>query len=144
MVDLKRLIEQGDPTLNYDIYPGDRITVQRAGIVYVVGAVNRAGGFVLKNDREQMTVLKALALAEFVKTTAETKKSVIIRGNPKTPGETQEIPVQLDKMLKGQAKDRVLLANDILFIPDSSRKRTMQKVGDAAVQAASLAAVYHF
>ena len=101
MVDLKRLMEQGDPILNYDLYPGDRVTVQRAGIVYVVGAVNRAGGFVLKNDREQMTVLKALALAEFLKSTAATKKSVIIRGNPKTPGESQEIPVQLDRRPDG-------------------------------------------
>ncbi|HEV2348437.1 MAG TPA: polysaccharide biosynthesis/export family protein [Terriglobia bacterium] len=138
MVDLKRLMEEGDPALNYDLYPGDRVTVQRAGIVYVVGAVNRAGGFVLKDDRDQMTVLKALALAEFVKSTADTKKTVIIRGGPKTPGGAQEIPVELDKMLKGRAKDRVLLANDILFIPDSSSKRAIHRAGEAAAQAASL------
>jgi polysaccharide export outer membrane protein len=138
MVDLKRLMEEGDPTLNYDLYPGDRVTVQRAGIVYVVGAVNRAGGFVLKNDREQMTVLKALALAEFVKSTADTKKTMIIRGGPKSPGGAQEIPVELDKMLKGRIKDRVLLANDILFIPDSSSKRAIHRAGEAAAQAASL------
>lgn len=143
MVDLKRLMEEGDPSLNYDLYPGDRVTVQRAGIVYVVGAVNRAGGFVLKNDREQMTVLKALALAEYVKSTAATKKTVIIRGNPKTPGESQEIPIQLDKMLKGRIKDRVLLANDILFIPDSATKRALHRAGEAAAQAASLV-VYRY
>ena len=44
-VDLSRLTETGDPLLNVDLYPGDRVTVQRAGIVYVVGAVNRPGGF---------------------------------------------------------------------------------------------------
>jgi polysaccharide biosynthesis/export protein len=143
MVDLKRLIEEGDPSLNYDLYPGDRVTVQRAGIVYVVGAVNRAGGFVLKNDREQMTVLKALALAEYVKSTAATKKTVIIRGNPKDPGGSQEIPIQLDKMLKGRIKDRVLLANDILFIPDSATKRALHRAGEAAAQAASLV-VYRY
>ncbi len=138
IVDLKRLMEEGDPTLNYELYPGDRVTVQRAGIVYVVGAVNRPGGFVLKNDREQMTVLKALALAEFVKTTAQTKKTVIIRGNAKTPGGTQEIPIELNKMLDGRAKDRVLLANDILFVPDSASKRALHRAGEAAAQAASL------
>lgn len=137
-VDLKRLMEDGDPTVNYDLYPGDRVTVQRAGIVYVMGAVNRAGGFVLKNDREQMTVLKALALAEFVKSTADTKKAVIIRGTPKGPGGAQEIPVELDKMLKRRAKDRVLLANDILLIPDSSSKRAIHRAGEAAAQAAAL------
>lgn len=143
MVDLKRLMEEGDPALNYDLYPGDRVTVQRAGIVYVVGAVNRAGGFVLKNDREQMTVLKALALAEFVKSTADTKKTVIIRGNPKTPGGAQEIPIELNKMLNGRAKDRVLLANDILFIPDSASKKALHRAGEAAAQAAALV-VYRY
>ncbi len=138
MVDLKRLMEEGDPSLNFDLYPGDRVTVQRAGIVYVVGAVNRAGGFVLKNDREQMTVLKAMALAEFVKSTADTKKTVIIRGNPKTPGGAQEIPIELNKILNGRAKDRVLLANDILFIPDSASKRALHRAGEAAAAASSL------
>jgi polysaccharide biosynthesis/export protein len=138
MVDLKRLLEDGDPTLNYDLYPGDRVTVQRAGIVYVVGAVNRAGGFVLKDDREQMTILKALALAEYVKSTADTKKTVIIRGAANTPGGTQEIPIQLDKILKGRVKDRVLLANDILFIPDSKSQRALHRAGEAAAAAASL------
>lgn len=137
-VDLKRLMEEGDSTLNYDLYPGDRVTVQRAGIVYVLGAVNRAGGFVLKNDRDQMTVLKALALAEFVKSTANTKKAVIIRGNPKTPGGAQEIPIELNKMLNDRAKDRVLLANDILFIPDSTSKKAIHRAGEAAAQAAAL------
>lgn len=137
-VDIKRLMEEGDAALNYDLYPGDRVTVQRAGIVYVVGAVNRAGGFVLKDDREQMTVLKALALAEFVKSTANTKKAVIIRGNPKTPGGAQEIPIELNKMLNDRAKDRVLLANDILFIPDSNSKKAIHRAGEAAAQAAAL------
>lgn len=143
MVDLKRLMEEGDSSLNYDLYPGDRVTVQRAGIVYVVGAVNRAGGFVLKNDREQMTVLKALALAEFVKSTANTKKAVIIRRNPKTPGASQEIPIELNKMLNNPAKDRVLLANDILLIPDSASKKALHRAGEAAAQAAALV-VYRY
>ena len=61
-VDLSRLTETGDPLLNVDLYPGDRVTVQRAGIVYVVGAVNRPGGFPLKTGQEKMTVIQALAL----------------------------------------------------------------------------------
>lgn len=137
-VDLNRLLEGGDSSLNYDLYPGDRVTVQRAGIVYVVGAVNRAGGFVLKDDREQMTVLKALALAEFVTSTAETKKAVIIRKSATVAGGTLEIPVKLNKIIDGKAKDRVLLANDILFVPDSAGKRALHKAGDAAAQAAAL------
>jgi polysaccharide export outer membrane protein len=136
LVDLKRLIEDGDTNLNYELYPGDRVTVQRAGIIYVVGAVNRAGGFVLKDDRQQMTVLKALALAEYLKSTAAAKRTLIIREAPKAAGGTQEIPVELDKIVDGKAKDRVLLANDILFIPESSSKRALNRAGEAAAQAA--------
>ena len=137
-VNLNRLLEDGDSSLNYDLYPGDRVTVQRAGIVYVLGAVNRAGGFVLKDDREQMTVLKALALAEFVTSTAQTKKAVIYRKSPTEAGGTLEIPIELNKIIDGKAKDRVLLANDILLIPDSASKRALHRAGEAAAQAATL------
>ncbi len=63
-VDLKKLLGEGHTDLDVSVYPGDRVTVPRAGIVYVVGAVNRPGGFPLSGERENMTVLQALALAE--------------------------------------------------------------------------------
>ena len=77
-VDLSRLTQMGDPTLNIELYPGDRVTVQRAGIVYVVGAVNKPGGFPLKTGQERMTVIQALALAEDIKPTAAQKRAMII------------------------------------------------------------------
>jgi len=42
-VSLRDLIERGDPKANVVVRGGDVITVPRAGIVYVVGAVNRPG-----------------------------------------------------------------------------------------------------
>jgi len=135
-VDLKKLLEDGDAASNVTLYPGDRVTVQRAGIVYVVGAVNRAGGFVLKNDREQMTVLKAVALADNLKSTAEPKKAMIIRKNGAAAG--LEIPVDLGRILAGRGPDQSLEANDILFVPDSAGKRALHRAGEAAAQAASL------
>lgn len=138
VVNLKRLLEKGEPALNIDLYPGDRVTVQRAGIVYVVGAVNRAGGFALNNDREQMTVLKAVALADNLKSTAVPKKTVIIRKNTQASDPDREIPVNLDKILGGRVPDQPLLANDILFVPDSASKKALHRAGEAAAQAASL------
>jgi polysaccharide export outer membrane protein len=135
-VDLRQLFEEGDPASNVVLYPGDRVTVQRAGIVYVVGAVTRAGGFVLTNDREQMTVLKAVALADNLKSTAQPKKALIIRKNGATPG--REIPVDLGKILAGRASDQSLLADDILFVPDSAGKKALFRAGEAAAQAAAL------
>lgn len=137
-VDLKRLLEDGDTSLNIDLYPGDRVTVQRAGIVYVVGGVNRAGGFLLKDDREQMTVLKAVALAESLKSTASPSKAIIIRKNPQVPGATEDIPVDLSKILTGHRPDRPLLASDILFVPESGSRKALHRAGEAAAQAAAL------
>jgi len=139
-VDLRRLLEDGDPKLNVDLYPGDRVTVQRAGVVYVVGAVNKAGGFSLHEDRGDMTVLKAVALANDLKSTAIAKKAVIIRKPAGAPGEDREIPVNVQKILYGRAPDQKLIANDILFIPDSSSKRALHRAGEAAAEAAALMA----
>jgi polysaccharide biosynthesis/export protein len=137
-VDLKRLMEDGDPTLNLVLYPGDRVTVQRAGVVYVVGAVIRAGGFVLANEGEHMTVLRAIALADNVKNTAATKRAVIIRKDSKTRGGTEQIPLNLNRILDGHEPDQQLLADDILFVPDSAGKKALIRAGEAAAQAASL------
>lgn len=136
-VDLKRLLQTGDPRLNIELYPGDRVTVQRAGIVYVVGAVGRPGGFTLKNDQEQMTALKAIALAEDLKPTAIKSRTMIIRDNGGSAATRQELPVNLSEVLEGRAPDPPLQANDILFVPDSTAKRAMRRAAEAAVQIAT-------
>jgi len=137
-VDLQKLIEEGDASLNLLIYPGDQVTVQRASIVYVVGAVNRAGGFELVHNPAEMTVLKALALAQSLTPTASAKKAIIIRDDPIQPGEKQQIPVRLDEILKGKVPDMPLLAQDVLFVPDSAGKKMMQHASQALWQAAAL------
>ena len=133
-VDLKRLMESGDPALNLDVFPGDRVTVQRAGIIYVVGAVNRVGGFPLKDDQEEMTVLKAIALAQDLKSTAQKDRAVIMRKNPQIAGGREEIPVDLKMVLIGRAPDRLMQPNDILFVPDSAGKKALRRAAEAAIQ----------
>jgi len=132
-VDVWRLWQNGDASLNVDLYPGDRVMVQRAGIVYVLGGVNRAGGFVLTNDQEQMTVLKAIALAGNFTHEAKPAKAVIIRKAPDAPGGRREVPVDLKKVLSSRAPDQQLLASDILYVPESGVKRTLDTVLNSAV-----------
>jgi polysaccharide export outer membrane protein len=143
-VNLRRLLENGDTAQNVVLYPGDKVIVPRAGIIYVVGAVNRAGGFVMKDDPEAMTVLKALGLAGNLGPYAASKNAVIVRR--RTDG-SQEIPINLHQILERKAPDQKLLANDILFIPDSASKRALHTAGVAAAQAATMIAaglvVYH-
>ena len=60
-VDLKKILE--DPEENIQIYPHDVVSVPKAEMVYVIGEVKRAGGFVL-GEHQSISVLQALALAE--------------------------------------------------------------------------------
>jgi polysaccharide export outer membrane protein len=143
-VDLTRLTQTGDPLLNVDLYPGDRVTVQRAGIIYVVGAVNRPGGFPLKTGQENMTVIQAVALAEDLKPTAAGKNAMIIRKDPLKGNDREEIAVNLTKVLAGRESDARLQANDILFVPDSTGKRALHRGAEAAITAATWGLIYHY
>jgi polysaccharide biosynthesis/export protein len=141
-IDLKRLMEGADPRLNVDIYPGDRITVPRAGIIYVVGAVNKPGGFTMKASAHGMTVLQAIALAEDAKNTAKRDQTVIIRNDAQAPEGRKQIPVNLKAILEGKSPDTVLQAEDILFVPDSGSKRAFNRGIESIVQAATGVAIY--
>lgn len=133
VIKVRDLMEMRDPAANVAIYAGDMITVPRAGIVYVVGAVHKPGGFMLKDRHEQLTVLQALALAENMTGTARPGDSLIIRRTPESDKE-ETIEVDVGKIMARQAPDRVLQENDILFIPDSPIKKGLRRAAEAAIQ----------
>jgi polysaccharide export outer membrane protein len=141
-VDLKKLIESGDPSLNVDIYPGDRVTIPRAAIIYVVGAVNKPGGFAMRQSSRGITVLQALALAEDTKSTAKRDQSFIIRNDTQSPDGRKQIPVDLKKVLSGKIPDLTLQAEDILFVPDSMGKRALHRGLESILQAATGVTIY--
>jgi polysaccharide export outer membrane protein len=140
-INLRNLLESGDPRFNVLIYPGDIIKVTRAGIVYVVGAVKKPGGFVLKS-REQMSVLKAIALAEGLIATSAKGRARIIRTDEST-GQKTEVPVNLDKILAGKAPDPPLNAADIVFVPNSAGKSALYRGSEAALATASGLIIFH-
>ena len=45
------------------VNPGDTVVIPRAGIVFILGDVNRPGGYVMSNNESQLTFLQGLALA---------------------------------------------------------------------------------
>jgi polysaccharide export outer membrane protein len=143
-VDLNKLLDTGDPSLNLTVYTGDKVTVERAPIVYVVGAVKRAGGFPMTGDRRDITVLKALALAESLSPTAERKRAFLIRENPEVPGGREQLPLNLAKILSGKAPDVKMAANDVLFIPDSAAKKAVGPAVQAALQTLSGLVIWRF
>jgi len=141
-VNLKKLLESGDPTYNIAIYPGDRVTVPHAGVVYVVGAVHKPGGFVIRAPDNGVTVIQAIAMAEDAKSTAVRNKAMIIRADSSQPNGHRRVPLDLDLILAGKQPDVLLLADDILFVPDSAAKRAFQRSMEAAVQVATGLAIY--
>jgi polysaccharide export outer membrane protein len=120
----------GHPVNNPWVEGGDTIRVARAGVVYVIGEVGRAGGFPLK-DQEQITVLKALSLAEGLKRTAAPQRAKIIRNRN---GQREETPIRLRDILQGRAPDPPLAPEDVLFIPNSEAKSAMGRAAEAAIQ----------
>jgi polysaccharide biosynthesis/export protein len=145
-VNLRRLLETGDPTLNPVIYPGDRITVPRAGVVYVVGAVNKPGRFSMNADGQGMTVLQAIALAEDTKNTASKSLTVILRSDAQAKDGRDRIMVNLKAVLQGKQPDPKLRAEDIVFVPESTGKRALNRGIESIVEAATGVAIYgsHF
>lgn len=132
IINLNDLLDTGGAKFNIPLQGGDVVSVPRAGIVYVIGAVGRPGGFVLANDQEQMTTLKILALAGGLKGTAKPRQAVILRRNPDT-SQRQEVNVDLNKVLKRKVEDVHLLASDILFVPDSTGKKALRRSGEIAL-----------
>ncbi len=134
-VDLKRLLDSGDPGANLLVYPGDVVKVTRAGIVYVVGEVKKPGGYLLKSN-ENITVLQALALAEGLTRTAAKGFARIIRTEEST-GKRAETPIDLGRIMAGKALDPPLRPRDIVLVPNSTARTGLYRGAEAAVSVVS-------
>jgi polysaccharide export outer membrane protein len=138
-INLHRLYYEHEEGLNIPIRPLDTITVRKAGIIYVVGAVRNSAGFAL-TDRDEVTVLQALAMAGGFDRTASKRGTRIIR---RGAGDSRkEIPVDLGKILKGESEDVELAANDILFVPWNAGKSAGLRGVDYAIGLISGLAIY--
>jgi len=131
-VSVTSVIEARNPQENILICPNDVISVPKADTIYVIGAVKRAGGFVL-NEREQVTVLQALSMAEGLDHMAASGAAKILRLAPAGSQRT-EIAVNLKKILAGKSGDVPMRADDILFVPSSIAKSASIRVAEAALQ----------
>ena len=139
-INLNDLVETGDATNNISLQAGDIVTVPHAGIVYVLGAVSRPGGFVLSNDRSELSTLKILALAGGMTATAKSDHVVIIRKNDQ--GQQHEVEVDLKKILKREAEDVQLHPSDVLYVPDSKAKAAFLRAAEFGVALGSGIALY--
>jgi polysaccharide export outer membrane protein len=121
-----------------EIQPGDKIIVARAGVVYVLGNVNRPGGYVMDNGGK-ISLLQAMAMAEGANATAALNSARLIH---KTSYGYVESTVPLKKILQGKETDQQMQAEDILYIPNSATKSIFYRGMPGVATAAGSAAIY--
>ena len=123
---------------NPELMAGDMVEVSRGGLLYVVGDVNRPGGFSV-DPAQAMTVLQALSLAWGPSQNAALQKAVLIR---EQKGGRTVTSLNLKRMLRGQDPDLPVEERDILFVPDSTAKNLWNRTVESAIQSAAGVSIY--
>ena len=128
----------GDTISEITIHNGDTVIVPRAGIVYVLGAVNRAGGFMMQEDGK-LDVAQALSLAMGTSLLAKTGNIHILRRRP--DGTFLEFTANYKDITNGKATPPQLQAQDIVYVPNSKIK-SMFADTQSVLNAAASASIY--
>jgi len=137
IVDLERLLLQGELALNLPLLPGDALVIPEdpTGRVYVLGEVTRPGVVPLRGS---MTALQAMTLAGGPTRRALLNRAHIIRRGRQAPAAAtvtlatvtvakqsiagvQLLPVDLLKVIRegDVARDLALQRGDVLYIPEN-------------------------
>lgn len=119
------------------IQPGDTVVVHRAGVIYVLGSVNRPGGYRMVNGGA-LNVVQAVALAGGEALQASTRWAIIVRQSDRR---IEQIRIPLHKMETGELAAAQLQLNDALYIPTSNWKSAMMS-GSSVLSAAAAASIY--
>jgi len=123
---------------NTELVPGDTVVVPKAGIVYVVGEVNRPGGFVLEGSK--ITASQALVWAAGPTESASLNGAKMIR---RSPTGLKDTSLPLKKIFDAKAPDMQLQADDIIWIPGKRKSFGGNGMGSIITTLASLA-IYRF
>ena len=81
---------------------------------------------------EQITVLKAVALAHGLNSFAKADDAVIFRTNPDT-GKRDQITVHIKQISKNTTDDVAMKSDDILYVPDSAGKKALARGAEAVL-----------
>jgi polysaccharide export outer membrane protein len=128
----------GSSISNVIIENGDTVIVPRAGIVYVLGAVFRPGGYLMQEDGA-LDVAQALALAMGTTLQAKTSEIRVIRR--KESGEYVEFTLSYSAMTRGKITPPQLQPQDIVYVPVSKPKAILTS-GTEILSAATSATIY--
>lgn len=128
------------PDTNITLSPGDIVIVSRAGVVYVIGEVNRPGEFVITSGT-RMTAMQVIAMAAGPSRYASLGKVKLMH---KTADGFSTSEFDLRKIMESKAKDIALNSDDILLIPASRGKMAAERGGNSALSLLTNLAIYRF
>jgi polysaccharide export outer membrane protein len=143
-ISVRSLYDDADPSLNLNLTltGGEEIRVPEIGKIYVMGNVKKSGAYPVQ-DGSDTTVRQMLALAEGLAPYAN-KEAYIYRRE--ASGNKNEIVVPLDKIMRRQAPDITLTADDILYVPENRGKRlglgALEKILAFGTTAGATALIY--
>jgi len=121
---------------NIELQPGDTVVVPQAGIVYVLGEVNKPGGYAL-NSSGGVTLLQVLAAAGGPTHLAAVSGTKMVR---RTPTGLKELSVPMKDLLRAKAADIPMNPGDIVYVPSSKVKSALN--AGALASSAGAAAIY--
>ncbi|WP_158941326.1 polysaccharide biosynthesis/export family protein [Granulicella sp. S190] len=121
------------------VHPGDTVTIRRAGIVYVLGAVTRPGGYIMQEGGE-LNLTEALSMAYGTTLNAAVGSMRLIRKLP--DGQVQETPIAYRDIEKGKIPPVRLQAEDLIYVP-VSKVKTIVSTGLLASTSQAALYVYH-
>jgi polysaccharide biosynthesis/export protein len=119
------------------VNPGDTVVVPKAGIVYVLGDVNRPGGYTMSNNQSKVSILEAVSIAGGAAKTAKLGHVRLI-----SKAEHSETQISLGDIQKGKLPDFAMAPGDILYVPFSYAKNLVITGSSSLTGAASAAAIY--
>jgi polysaccharide export outer membrane protein len=122
------------------VNPGDTVVVPKAGIVYILGDVNRPGGYVMSNNESELSLLQGLALAGGVTKSAKQGHARLIRKHP--DGSYTDQNFSVGNMQQGKLPDMALLPGDILYIPFSYARNIATSGASGIIASTASASLY--
>ncbi|MCU1292844.1 MAG: polysaccharide export protein [Bryobacterales bacterium] len=131
-LNLESIVEGSKSAGNILIQPNDVISISRAKVVYVAGSVHKPGGFSL-GERDQLSILQLLSLAEGLNATADAQRAKVFH-TAKDGVKRSETSLNVRNVLEGKGPDAYLEPEDVLFIPDSKQKGAALRAAEIAIQ----------
>lgn len=104
-LDLKKLIEEGNTSLDVEIADGDSIYIAKSGMIYVTGEVNKPDAYKYSVGT---TVLKAITMAGgFTDKASDGRVKIIRRQNG------------AEKVISRVPMDELVMPEDVIVVPES-------------------------